>query len=350
MRKIRAFTLVELLTPPSERQVKSDSTHINIPFSERAMRKTRGFTLVELLVVIGIIALLVAILLPSLAKARYQAQLVACQSNLRQIALAATMYANTNHGFLPQRAGDATQTATPGIPNWKWDITGVSMYLVQQPTAIGWVLQQDPGANIGQLIVGGFLTPKATPDKFYLYQKYIPGYNVRFCPGSDPQQSTIWWTYGNSSYMFNPHWGWYKGPDGNNYQVTAYKKLRDMPKSKALVMDFVDNVGSLSHLRNNLAPVNIAYADGHVTTVNSPGLPGAIRGASAIGGDPWRFDDIRDRLETDAAGEDPTRTTQAYDKRKPSSSSPSTGYWRWRMQRNFTDIPGGHSSTFLVTF
>jgi prepilin-type N-terminal cleavage/methylation domain-containing protein/prepilin-type processing-associated H-X9-DG protein len=74
-------------------------------------RSTSGFTLVELLVVIGIIALLIGILLPSLNRARESARSVKCLSNLRQLSQAAIMFAQENNGLMPGRGGTAVLVA-----------------------------------------------------------------------------------------------------------------------------------------------------------------------------------------------------------------------------------------------
>lgn len=77
------------------------------------MDRRRGFTLIELLVVIGIIAVLIAILLPAPVKARRQAQGVACMAQIRQMMTATMMYADANKGILPPYYEGVSQ-AIPG--------------------------------------------------------------------------------------------------------------------------------------------------------------------------------------------------------------------------------------------
>jgi prepilin-type N-terminal cleavage/methylation domain-containing protein/prepilin-type processing-associated H-X9-DG protein len=68
----------------------------------RRGRTPKAFTLVELLVVIGIIALLISILLPSLNRAREQAKTVQCLSNMRQMGSTLNMFASEHKGYLPK--------------------------------------------------------------------------------------------------------------------------------------------------------------------------------------------------------------------------------------------------------
>jgi prepilin-type processing-associated H-X9-DG protein/prepilin-type N-terminal cleavage/methylation domain-containing protein len=83
----------------------------------------RAFTLVELLVVIGIIAVLIAILLPALAGAREQSRAVACLSNLRQLATAAHAYCNNHNGSYPPAT--AYESRPPLSIGLAWDFTTI---------------------------------------------------------------------------------------------------------------------------------------------------------------------------------------------------------------------------------
>ena len=78
--------------------------------THRTTNQRGGFTLIELLVVMVIIALLVGLLLPALGRAREEARKTQCRSNLRQIGLAMTMYANDNQGHTPSITGTSSRT------------------------------------------------------------------------------------------------------------------------------------------------------------------------------------------------------------------------------------------------
>ncbi len=86
--------------------------------SKSSFRRS-GFTLVELLVVVAIIALLVSILLPTLGKAKEQARIVSCMSNLRSLGLSFAFYSNENNDWYP--SGAAMGGGYYGPTWYTWD-------------------------------------------------------------------------------------------------------------------------------------------------------------------------------------------------------------------------------------
>ncbi len=84
----------------------------------------KAFTLIELLVVIAVIALLLAILVPALGKAKLYAQRLICSNNLHQQALATAVYANENNSYVPSIVPYSLSGSTPTVTgNWFWDIS-----------------------------------------------------------------------------------------------------------------------------------------------------------------------------------------------------------------------------------
>lgn len=185
-----------------------------------------GFTLVELLVVIGIIAVLIAILLPALAKAREQANSVRCASNLRQIGLTIRLFAQDHNQRVPYN-----QVGPFGAP-WWWNEMYVMDYntLVNQyrldpriftcpsnppydgsPTNLAWDYGNLTEAQLSAITSSWELTPAnitmgGSPVEFGTGNIYDPGYAAveGYQSGTAGQSPITWFVqFQNYTYMGN---------------------------------------------------------------------------------------------------------------------------------------------------
>jgi prepilin-type N-terminal cleavage/methylation domain-containing protein/prepilin-type processing-associated H-X9-DG protein len=213
-----------------------------------------GFTLVELLVVIGVIALLLAILLPSLNRARESANQVACLSNLRQLGLAFVMYTGDNRGWFPYPAALGETDPKTGQP-WRSE---------------DWIYWQTPRDRRQSRIAS-----------------YINGFAVKVftCPSDDPTIHTR--KIYPDPYLFSYTMNMAMCSDPNSGTRTKITGIR-RPAEKILLVDEDERslddgnfnpylIGSSvenflgtrhDHHKNDLhARGNICFADGHCAMV-----------------------------------------------------------------------------------
>jgi len=145
----------------------------------RRSASTRGFTLVELLVVVGIVAVLIAMLMPALSKAREQARLTQCMSGARQIFMGVEMYCGDNKDYYPFGYASATYPFTP-YRTWHDQLTELKYIRKASQTNRGGCPHGPDEFNPNRAAFGDYSTPPWTPTVSYGLNPYLQsGYRYR---------------------------------------------------------------------------------------------------------------------------------------------------------------------------
>ncbi|OHB45320.1 MAG: hypothetical protein A2Y13_10900 [Planctomycetes bacterium GWC2_45_44] len=228
----------------------------------------KAFTLVELLVVISIIAILMAVLMPALGKARQQSKAVVCISNLRQMVIAANAYILANEGYYP--LAGFTENRAGGIYNsYGWDYLQVRQWGVLRECEPGLLWQKNGTLKIQQCpTFKGGANSQGDPYTGYNYNaSYVGGVMSREVSGrtsgvNSSKADQIRRAFGCALFGDGEYGtSWSANNGANKYMRSPFiGKLENMADHGGLRY-----AGTQGY--RHLGSTNVGWADGHASKV-----------------------------------------------------------------------------------